>query len=362
MSSEALRLTWVKLSFCWLCLRFIASAIPVVFQCPPSTSTKIVCKTTWTITSPVILYSSNRLIPLFFLLAGPHSPFLLFNMLNIILLMITLFSTVVPASFHKLQTVDHLNRLPPTWHESKPADPAHNLRLSIALQKDNHVAEVLYNISTPGHAQYGQHLTQEEAQSLLSPDAPSHEAIITWLIRSNVAPADIKTDGHWIRFLTTIANANTMLAADFKWYSSSKMDKEVLRTMKYSVPRDLHSKISVISPTTRFCSVKMESMPKVQHHKQPQPHHTDLRKKAYLGTRATVETLCPVNRTVTPDCIRALYNVPPNITLSTSRGLGVYGSQDQVAKFSDFSLFTKNVDLKSTAVCHASYPIMILCY
>lgn len=358
MSSEALRLTWDKLSFCWLCLRFIASAIPVVFQCPPSTSTKTVCKTTWTITSPVILYSSNRLVPLFFLLAGPHNPFLLFKMLNTILLIITLFSVFISASLHNLQIVDHLNRLPPSWHEARPADPAHNLQLSIALQKDDHVAEILYNISIPGHVQYGQHLTQEETQSLLSPDTASHEAIRTWLIRGNVAPANIKTDGHWIRFVTTVANANIMLAADFKWYASSKMDKEVLRTMRYSVPRDLHSKISIISPTTRFCSTKMEMMPKVQHHEQS--HHTDLRKRGYLNKRATVDALCPINRTVTPDCMRALYNVPANITVSTSRGLGVYGSQDQVAKSSDFSLFTKNIDPKSTAVCHPSCPIMIL--
>ncbi|KAI9050770.1 hypothetical protein LZ554_004889 [Drepanopeziza brunnea f. sp. 'monogermtubi'] len=253
-----------------------------------------------------------------------------------------------------LQRVENLHNAPYPWTSSRIASPDQGLQLSIALQRGAHIEATLYKISTPSHSQYKRHLTREEAQSLLRPDAESHSQIISWLDQHDVTI--VSDDSHWIRFNTTVKSANTLLSANFKWYRNAGNGKEVLRTLRYSVPGTLHSKISLISPTTRFCNMK--SM-------QPSAQHQDLRRGIFapvIGTklpirreskrerpiispRGTVDPTC--NRTVTPDCLRALYNVPTNMTLSSSRGIGVYASQQQIAKFSDFKLFTQNVDPKA---------------
>lgn len=267
---------------------------------------------------------------------------------NIVSFIFLSFSVAIASPHLTSPIVHHKTALPALWQESRVADKAHLFQLSIALQKDSHVAEALYNISTPGHAQYGQHLTQQEAQRLLSPDIDSHDEILKWLVTNDIDLKDIKVDGHWIRFLTTVAKANKLLEAEFKWYFSPRVEKEVLRTLQYSVPRALYSKISVISPTTRFCSKKPEIVSTMQY---DQNHYTEVRDLQHVSQpidrRATIDPAC--NRTITPDCIRALYNVPANLSVSTARGLGVYGSQDQVAKYTDFQLFTKNIDPKSKA-------------
>lgn len=271
---------------------------------------------------------------------------MLFNTITLILAGIL--SAAEAAPHNTLNAVHHTTSLPAIWQQSRIADPSYTFQLSLALQRDDHVSEVLYKISTPGHAQYGQHLTQQEAQNLLMPDVDLHNAILKWLISNNIKPSDIKLDGHWIRFLTTIDKANAMLEADFQWYSSSLVDKDILRTLQYSVPRALHCKISIVSPTTRFYSQKLDKTPTMQYDQNRYMEVRDLPHTSEpIHKRATVDPSC--NRTITPDCIRALYNVPSNLTVSTARGLGVYGSQDQVAKYTDFNIFTKSIDPKSKA-------------
>lgn len=254
------------------------------------------------------------------------------------------------ACRNSLQAVENLEFIPAPWVQSRPASADHSFQISIALQRNQHIEETLYNISTPGHSQYGKHLTRLEAQTLLSPDVDSHSSIMEWLKQSSISTEHIKNDAHWIRFNTTVETANKMLDAHFTWYKHPQSKMEVLRTMRYSVPTALHSRISLVYPTTRFCSHPMMHNKKdssMEHIEELRKHRraiSDDRKISALESRATGSVVDPsCNRTVTPTCLRALYNVPANLTVSNARGVGVYASQNQVAKFNDFNLFLQKV-------------------
>ncbi|KAK1478244.1 hypothetical protein CCUS01_16538 [Colletotrichum cuscutae] len=151
------------------------------------------------------------------------------------------------------------NRDPPSgWTLSRPADPDHRFSISIAVDRSRHVERALYSVSTPGHELYGRHLSREEAQSLLNPDTESRDIIINWLQEhGNATAADIESDGHWIKVQTTAKKANNLLDTDFVWFRNIDSGKEVLRTLQYSLPLELKNKISLITPSTRFCSHPM---------------------------------------------------------------------------------------------------------
>ncbi|KAK2000840.1 subtilisin-like protein [Colletotrichum falcatum] len=268
--------------------------------------------------------------------------------------------TFARASQPDLVQVEYSRTPPSEWIRSRPADPSHLFNLSIAVDKSLHVQRALYSVSTPGHELYGKHLSRDEAQALLNPDDEARDAIVSWLVENaNAGPAGVVSDNHWIRLETTVRDADKLLSADYAWFQHRDSGKEVLRTLRYSLPRDLKSKISLITPTTRFCS-------------HPTVHRVNdelrkRRRRSFAGPSfnvmftaqadaapppspqaGQVDPTC--NRTVTPSCIRALYNVPANLSVSKARGLGVYASQSQVAKFADFALFADKVDPPSKGV------------
>ncbi|KAF9876813.1 hypothetical protein CkaCkLH20_05659 [Colletotrichum karsti] len=162
-----------------------------------------------------------------------------------------------------------------------------------------------------------------------------------------------------------IQNANQLLDAEYSWFRNEDSGKEVLRTLKYSLPLELKNTISLISPTTRFCSHPMmhtspsttdsTTSAELRKHKRafsgttPEPlWRSEAIAPAAPVSQAQVDASC--NRTVTPSCIRALYNVPSKLAVSPARGLGVYASQNQVPKFADFALFAQMIDPPSTGV------------
>ncbi|KAF6820671.1 hypothetical protein CPLU01_12696 [Colletotrichum plurivorum] len=281
------------------------------------------------------------------------------------------FAGAIDALLPGLVQIEYVKELPSGWVRSRRAEPDHQFQLSIAVDRSRHVERALYSVSTPGHESYGKHLSREEAQALLSPDDEARGLVVDWLVqKGNVDPSAIVSDGHWIRVSTTVRDANNMLHADYTWFKNRDSGKEVLRTRGYSLPWELKSKISLISPTTRFCSHPMmhqDTAATSPNGDKPVSEELRKRKRAFSGntleplwrstaatdpvepvSRAQVDASC--NRTVTPACIRALYNVPANLNVSQARGLGVYSSQNQVAKFTDFDLFAKNIDPSSTGV------------
>lgn len=253
--------------------------------------------------------------------------------------------------------VEHLRSAPAPWAISRQAEPGQRFQLSIALDRSKHVEDKLYAVSTPGHESYRKHLTRAEAQAMLSPDSDTSAKVKAWLVGNDVDPSDIRDDKHWIRVTTSVERANRMLESDFVWYKHMGSGKEVLRTLRYSLPQEMRSEISLITPTTRFCSHPIMHQPRPS---QPSEAVTDtqlpeelrrLKTRGFAGSKqrltqqkaaAQVDPSC--NITVTPACVRALYNMPSNLTLSKARGLGVYASQNQVPKFADFALFAKTVD------------------
>ncbi|KAJ9492717.1 hypothetical protein VN97_g494 [Penicillium thymicola] len=181
-------------------------------------------------------------------------------------------------------------------------------------------------LSTPGHASYGQHMSRDEVKQFLSPSPAVSDRIIAWLRAENVPASSIKLDGQWISFTVPISQAEQMLKTEFFYLHQQDEERIAIRTLGYSVPRDLHRHIQLIQPTTLFGNLV------------PQ------RNFIFKPNAVTPEQLaagCDV--TIIPDCLRDLYGIDNTTTRPEWRNrLGISGFLEQYARHADFDEFLRH--------------------
>jgi len=65
--------------------------------------------------------------------------------------------------------------------------------------------QAIYDVSTPNHELYGQHLNHEEVRAIVKPRDESIEAVLAWLKSSGLPESDIEHDNEWINFSVSVA-------------------------------------------------------------------------------------------------------------------------------------------------------------
>lgn len=185
------------------------------------------------------------------------------------------------------------------------------------------------DISSPSSPRYGQHLKRHELKDLIKPRAESSDAVLSWLEQSGIEARDIHNDGEWINFYAPVKRAEEMMGTTFKTYQS-KVRRSVVkvRSLKYSVPKEIRSHVDMIHPITRFGQLHAER------------NHVLTQGAAISATAAPVNASC--NSVVTPECLANLYNfadykVKPNASVT----IGVNGFLEQYARYADFEQFTR---------------------
>lgn len=239
-----------------------------------------------------------------------------------------------PASTSELTVLEKLQRIPQGWHQKHSPPASKRLRFRIALRQENAYAfeQHVIDISTPDHANYGQHMDRTELKRMLQPSKEASNAVLSWLRSQGVPEADIEDDGDWINFYVPTVEAERMLDTRFYYYSNSVSKLERIRTMHYSIPANLHQYIQMIQPTTRFGQIRTEGSTISQHFDLGPSQGNTLYQGAGLNT-----TFC--NTTVTPQCLKALYNFG-DFNGTKHNKIGVCGYLKEYAKFDDFTQFT----------------------
>jgi tripeptidyl-peptidase-1 len=185
-------------------------------------------------------------------------------------------------------------------------------------------------ISTPGHATYGQHMKREEVNNFLRPHPFVSDSVLTWLQAVNVSASSIKEGGNWIEFTVPVSQAEQMMKTQFFHFHQHAQKSTAIRTLGYSVPRHIHPYVQLIQPTTRFSNLRSHFIePKV----------------------VSSEDLTAGCRSVTtPACIRDLYGIL-NTTTRPSRQniLGISGYLEQYARYRDFDHFMAHYAANNTS-------------
>lgn len=179
------------------------------------------------------------------------------------------------------------------------------------------------------------HLTKAEAEALVAPHPDSVEAVDSWLEHHGVAPEAVRHGtggGEWVTLRVSVAQAERMLDTKYNVYHHPATSQRVVRAMSYSLPRELHSHVDVISPTTYFGT--LHSMRTTSF---LQPDIKPLDKLVPDLVNAAVPASC--GTTITPACLRALYNTSTYVPTATATNkLGVAGYLQEFANRADLQV------------------------
>jgi tripeptidyl-peptidase-1 len=189
------------------------------------------------------------------------------------------------------------------------------------------------DISSPSSPRYGQHLQRKELKDLIKPRAESSDAVMNWLQASGIDARDIANDGEWINFRAPVKRAEEMMGATFKTYQSQvRRDVTKIRSLSYSVPKEIRSHIDMIHPITRFGQLQAE--------------RSQVFSEGAAITAAAVNATC--NSTITPSCLADLYKFADyKIDPSADVTIGVNGFLEQYARYSDFQKFAATYSPKA---------------
>ena len=189
------------------------------------------------------------------------------------------------------------------------------------------------------------HLTKEEVAELVAPHPDTLELVNSWLehhgIPSSVSPTH---GGNWLTlFSVPVSKANDLLGASYKLYQHAETNDTVLRTIGYSVPGALHKLVQTVAPTTYFGSPRamrrtLHLQPNAVTLPDGDPELREAVVNAKPGSAATVPASCKT--TITPTCLRALYNTASYVPAATSRNtLGIAGYLEEFASHADLTTF-----------------------
>lgn len=146
--------------------------------------------------------------------------------------------------------------------------------------------------------------------------------------------------GDWLSISVPVETAERMLDTKYSVFHNPSSDSYVVRTTSYSLPRPVYQHIGVVVPTTYFGTMRrMKATSFLQPDRETISKEDAIAQLSAIspGNLATVPSSC--SRTITPACLRALYNtVNYTPTQTDVNKLGVAGYLEEFANDADLQV------------------------
>ncbi|KAJ5766927.1 uncharacterized protein N7511_004543 [Penicillium nucicola] len=233
------------------------------------------------------------------------------------------------------ERVEQLDNIPEGWSKGSkpPASTLMTFNLAITQSNAAEFEKKVIELSTPGHATYGQHMRREEVNGFLRPHQSVSDSIHAWLRSGNVPASSIKQAGNWITFTVPLDQAEKMMQTQFFYFDQQAQNDSVIRTLGYSVPRNIHRYVQLIQPTTRFSNLRSLKLSLVQ-----------------PKVASSEDLAAGCHSTITPACIRDLYGTGNTTTRPNRHNiLGISGYLEQYARYRDFNHFMTQYATNNTS-------------
>jgi tripeptidyl-peptidase I len=234
------------------------------------------------------------------------------------------------------RVMDSHPRVPEGWTEVRKADPSEPISLKLALRqtRPRDLERTALEIATPGHANYGLHLTKAQLREFTAPAKRSVSEVSAWLRQHNI---EGEVDNDWVAIRTSVKRASTLLGSEFAWYRYHKGGPPALRTLSYSVPDHLTEHVDLVQPTTRFGQLAPRHSTVFDMQYLPD----DEVKLAKLPTESAAEAeavSCQPN--VTPQCLKDLYKINYTVPSDQKGNLIAFASYlEEYARYKDLDTF-----------------------
>ncbi|KAJ3729755.1 family S53 protease-like protein [Lentinula raphanica] len=243
----------------------------------------------------------------------------------------------------RAMAVHEQRTLPVHFANSGTPSPDTPINLKIALTASDMAGleQRFWDVSTPGNALYGQHLSFEETKVFAAPTQDTVSAVVAWLNENGIN--NITTTGafdDWLAFTIPISTANSLFDADYQTFSEIGGSTQLVRTLAYSLPVDLQQHINLIHPSTDF----------VRNIQGPKFRASVPGSSLSNNTARALGAPSSCNSVVTPTCLQDLYGIPATAATQSSNKLGVSGFIDQWPQTADLRTFLGSLrpDISST--------------
>ena len=259
---------------------------------------------------------------------------------------VALFTGTVFASVAQTQAVRHekrsisLDAYAWTRKSAAPGDTILPLRIALASPTAEDLGhEKLMDVSDPTSPNFGKHWTPRQVSEFFAPSPAAVRSVQNWLSSSGLARSrqEVGPSRASISVNATVSEAESLLHTKYHVWERDGDDDQASATSiscdEYYVPESLQQYISFISPTVNLHYLTYPS-PATEHAAGGQRHrkresgfshgiHGPIRVKVKEGANLT-----DCSDAVTPDCVKALYGIPPPTIAVEGNDMGVFESGD----------------------------------
>ncbi|KAI0063506.1 subtilisin-like protein [Artomyces pyxidatus] len=240
-------------------------------------------------------------------------------------------------------------------HEKRAAEPvgwasrrleSHRvLPIRVGLKQSNmdQLEDMLNSVAHPESESYGQHWTPEKVADFFAPSDNTVEAIKDWLMSSGFTADRVRVSPGkgWIEVNATVAEAEDLLNTEYHVYTHPS-GHEQIGCDSYHVPKHIQEHVDLIKPTVHF-NHRLPTYPMGNKREYHLGQPSSVNGPKTLDTKIEVEpTMSNCDQFITPDCLRALYNIDytPIVPQKNSYGIVEFTPQAYVAD--DLDLFFRN--------------------
>ena len=187
--------------------------------------------------------------------------------------------------------------------------------------------DLISPVSDPSHSRYGQHLSTEEVNELVTPSKHAQSLVHEWLIYENIDPTALEYSPakDWIKISLPVGQLERLLETQYSVFEHEDGDR-IIRAPAWSLPTHLHEHIDTVQPTNSFMRpagrrrtlktiVPMEKLAEATPPEVPEAKD--------LPNDPSVAAACNASA-VTPTCLRTLYgtiNYKPQVPSMNQIGL-----------------------------------------
>jgi tripeptidyl-peptidase-1 len=153
--------------------------------------------------------------------------------------------------------------------------------------------------------------------------------------------------GDWVSVNMTVAQANTLLAADFWTFQIVATNQTVIRTLSYSIPSALQNSIHWIHPTIRsslvicymISKLKLASFPDSNSLAAPSRINNTSSVTSARPPTVSLSANCQGLSNWNPACLQELYEIPSTPAKPAANVFGVSGFQNDFSNKRDLKVY-----------------------
>ncbi|KAJ6624427.1 subtilisin-like protein [Mycena sp. CBHHK59/15] len=226
------------------------------------------------------------------------------------------------------------------WSQARRLESSKILPMRFGLRQQNlhQLEDFVMSVADPESPTYGQHWSPEKVVDVFAPSDETIAAVKNWLADSGFSPERLRLSSSrgWIKVDATAEEVENLLHTEYHVYSHSSGAQQI-GCHNYSVPAHISKHIELIQPTVHF-NYRVAAP-----RSQKRSVNTPFSNLKTNGVKVNVPpSLTSCDEFITPDCLRALYNIhyTPRETKKNSFGIVEFTPQSFLGP--DLDLFFAN--------------------